>query len=218
MAERAGRNALTAGSWWRCRVRGRDGRIVKVVTVGSHAYPDGTVVTLDEPMAVAQIGDNAAIAAVFGDDGRVSHFEHQSHLVPDAPPLWWVEVPETTERPPATNLMAFTGHGRAEGSLVHHADFPDLGVPNEAQVGAVRWIPTTGRVDQLYVQPQWRRRGISSALVGAAGILATARDWPRLWGDGQRTALGEAMKQGVSWSGGMAELTHLHPPMTPGEQ
>lgn len=208
-------NALTIGSWWRCRVRGADGRISKIVTVGSHKYPSGEVVTLDEPMATTQIGDDAAIAAVLDDAGEVSHFEPQSHLIPKAPPMWFVELPETTEQPPATNLMAFTGHGQPEGAFVHRSDAADLGVPNDAQVGAIRWHPSTGRVDQLYVQPQWRRCGISSALIATAGVVAGARDWPRLWGDGQRTELGEAMKQGVSWSTGMAELTHLHPPMTP---
>lgn len=208
-------NALTIGSWWRCRVRADDGRITKLVTVGSRKYPNGDTVTLDEPIAEAQIGGDTAIAAVFGEDGQVSHFEPQSHLIPKAPPLWFVEVPETTEQPPATNLMAFTGHGQAEGALVHHTDFADLDVPNDAQVGAIRWEPSTGRVDQLYVQPHWRRCGISSALVAVGGVLGAAREWPPMWGDGQRTELGEAMKQGVSWNAGMAELTHLHPPMTP---
>jgi GNAT superfamily N-acetyltransferase len=211
-------NPLTIGSWWRCSVRGPDGWIIRVVTVGSHAYPDGTHVVLDEQMAARQIGDKWAVAAVLDRDGKVVAIESQRRrLVPNAPPMWFVETTESSASPPAVNVMAFTGAGQAEGALFDEFTFPQTGATNSDQVGAIRWLPSTGRVDQMYVQPQWRRRGISSALVGVAGILVAARDWPRLWGDGQRTELGEAMRQGTSWGRGMADLTHIAPPMTPGE-
>lgn len=217
MPDRGAPNALTIGSWWRCSVRGPDGWITRVVTVGSHAYPDGTHVVLDEPMAARQIGDNAAIGAVLDRDGKVIALESHGELVPKAPPMWFAETTESSAQPPAVNLIAFTGAGQAEGALFDEFDFAQLGASSADQLGAIRWLPSTGRVDQIYVQPQWRRCGISSALVGVAGILSAARGWARLWGDGQRTALGESMRQGTSWGRGMAELTHLAPPMTPGE-
>jgi GNAT superfamily N-acetyltransferase len=81
----------------------------------------------------------------------------------------------------------------------------------------VRWYPATGEVDQIYVQPAWRRRSIATGLIVAAGALSAARDWPRPWGDGQRTQLGEELRNAADWKHRAAELTHIAPPMTPVE-
>ena len=52
-------------------------------------------------------------------------------------------------------------------------------------------------------------------LLAAAGTVATASGSVPLWGDGQRTALGERMKKASAWSHRFAELEHLVAPMTP---
>jgi GNAT superfamily N-acetyltransferase len=82
----------------------------------------------------------------------------------------------------------------------------------------VRWYQGTGEVDQVYVAPTQRRQGIGSAIIMAAGTLAVARDWPRLWGDGQRTALGDRWRSTSDWAHRTAPLNHLAPPMTPLDQ
>ncbi|MEO9108670.1 MAG: hypothetical protein ABI368_00460, partial [Jatrophihabitantaceae bacterium] len=67
----------------------------------------------------------------------------------------------------------------------------------------------------IYVQPQWRRRSVAGALSAAAATLSTARGWPRLWGGGQRTELGEQWRATNLWRNRAADLTHVAPPMTP---
>lgn len=115
------------------------------------------------------------------------------------------------------HLVAFSEHGVAEGTLVEATDLADIAVKGEDQLGAVRWYPASGEVDQVYVTPSWRRRTVAGALLTAAGTLSVARGWARLWGDGQRTELGEQLVAGAIWSHRAAPLTHTAPPMTPDE-
>ena len=103
------------------------------------------------------------------------------------------------------------------GTLLDEVAAAELSAISDDQLGAVRWYPGSGEVDQVYVQPAWRRRNIATVLIVAAKTLTAAREWPRLWGDGQRTAQGERLRNASSWRVRTAELTHLAPPMTPGE-
>jgi GNAT superfamily N-acetyltransferase len=136
-----------------------------------------------------------------------------------APTLWWVEHPESSADPPAMTLMGFTAPVIDPGAVIDQARFRELGTRSSAQVGAVRWWPSTGQIHQIYVGPDHRRQGIGTALLFAAASYSRARQWPLLWGSGQRTDLGEAfVTQGHDIITGRVERrTHRLPPMTPGE-
>jgi hypothetical protein len=54
--------------------------------------------------------------------------------------------------------------------------------------------------------------------MAACGTLNVVRGLPRVWGDGQRTALGDRFVKASPWSDRGADLTHLAPPMTPIEK
>jgi GNAT superfamily N-acetyltransferase len=140
-------------------------------------------------------------------------------VMPGRAPLWFVEFREASAEPPAVNLMAFEGFGQQPGALLDGAAVSNVAVGSADQLGAVRWWPASGEVDQLYVAPSMRRRGVGTALVLTAGALSIARGWPRCWSDGQRTELGEAFVQLPELRGRVQPLTHLIRPMTPpGEQ
>jgi GNAT superfamily N-acetyltransferase len=161
------------------------------------------------------VGDDADCWVTFGWADQVAGLRVTERVAPDAPPLWFLEVRESAAQPPAVNLLAFSAPVVPPGALLDLAAFSNVEVDGSAQLGAVRWYPATGEVDQIYVDPAMRRRSIASALISAAATLAIAREWPRLWSDGQRTELGEQFRNGSAWAFRAAELTHVAPPMTP---
>lgn len=204
-------------SWWQCVIRGSGGDPDRFVTVQSGRYPDGARVELAPDVARDQIGDDAVCVVTFGYAGRVVGLEVSTWFAPKAPPLWFGEVRESRAAPPAVSLVAFTGAGQPAHTLVDEADLRNLRVASSDQLGALRWYPATGEIDQIYVQPAWRRRNIASAMLAAAASLSVSRDWPRFWSDGQRTGIGEDLRNSRPWSRRAADLTHLSPPMTPGD-
>jgi GNAT superfamily N-acetyltransferase len=205
---------LTAG-WWHCLALGAAGERLWFSVVWSDRHPDGDRVELPLALAQAEVAGDAVCTATYADAGAVTSLHVGGRGAPGAPALWFAEVRELSAQPPAVNLMAFASVAVPTGSLVDESRLRELPVSSEDQVGAIRWYPATGEVDQMYVQPDWRRRRISAALVGAAAALSYARDWPRLWGDGQRTALGEQVRNASPWRTRTADLTHVAPPMTP---
>lgn len=184
----------------------------------SDRFPDGTFVDVegDGPLTPVTAGWCCAVAL---EDGRATHLLVAPGVARAADRLWFVEVPESWADPPAVHLMAFTGHVQPRGRLLDTAALAGLGGTDGApeQLGAVRWFPATGEVHQIYVQPAHRRQGVASALLHAAGVLSVARGWGRLWGDGQRTEMGEQFRNASYWRGRGADLTHLSPPMTPAD-
>ncbi|HKC27507.1 MAG TPA: hypothetical protein VKB75_05805 [Jatrophihabitans sp.] len=210
-------SARQGPGWWQCLAVTREGRPVWVAGVLSARYPPGAHVELLVETAELEVGQDAICAAHFDDDGRVTALRPGPRGAPKAPPLWFVEVRESAASPPAVSLVAFTGHGVAAGSLLDETDIGGTSASAADQVGAVRWYPASGEVDQIYVQPQWRRRTVAGALVVVAAVLSYARGWPLLWADGQRTEMGEKFRNASTWRHRTMDLKHTSPPMTPGD-
>ena len=203
------------GGHWACRTVDADGTWLAYTGVRSTRYPDKTRVDLTEPDATEQIGEDATCYILFDAERDITQVRVSALAAPKAPPLWFAEIRESAAHPPAVHLMAFTGHGVREGALLDESRAAEVGVATSDQLGAMRWYPATGEVDQIYVKPEWRRHSIALALVTAVSTIASARDWPRLWGDGQRTDLGEQWRSAQTWRDRAAPLTHVSPPMTP---
>jgi len=209
-------NEAAGGGWWQCRALADDGQPRWLAVVQSTRYPDGMRVELPLSAATSAVADDAICVARYDGSRRVIALSPGTRSAPKTPALWFGELTETAAHPPAVNLVAFTGHDIDAGSLLDDSRLAGR-VTTDDQLGAVRWYPATGEVDQIYVQPAWRRKGMSLALIGAACALSYARDWPRLWSDGQRTMLGELVRNASAWRGRTADLTHTAPPMTPGD-
>lgn len=211
--------AATGGfSIWHVRALGPDGAVRWSAVVQSDRHPDGAELTLPETEAVSDIGTNAVGFARHDARGEVVRLEVTDDAAPKAPPLWFAEIKEPSAKPPATTLVAFTGHGVEPGTLLDRAALRDVGVTDADQLAAFRWYPSSGFGDQVYVSPSWRRRTIGTGILAAAGTLSFARGWPRLWGDGQRTADGDRMRDASRWAHMSEDLTHLMPPMTPSDE
>ena len=203
--------------FWRCRAIGPDGQPLWVAAVWSGEHSDGELIDLPEPEATETVGDDVYCLAGFDTEGEVTSVVATNLAAPKAPPLWFADLPEP-KAPPSHSLVAFSGHGVEAGSLVGRAALSDVPVTSADQIGAVRWYPATGELDQVYVQPSWRRRSIATALMTVAGMLNVTRGGPRLWTDGQRTAMGDRLRNASPLASWAADLTHLAPPMTPFEE
>lgn len=211
-------DAAAPGSWWRCRALRPDGMVAWYAIVASDAHPDETTVELDLDRAAEAVGADAECVAHLDETERVTRLEPGWRYSDDARRLWFVESPEPSARPPASNLVAFIGHDVEPGALLTPRGARELGVGASDQVGAMRWIPGTGQSHQVYVQPAWRRRGLATGIGVACATLQAARLGTRLWGDGHRTAMGERWRAGTDWAHLAADLTYLEAPMTPVEQ
>ena len=204
----------SATGWWRARVPSHAGAPARFVFVHSDEHPDGAEIAVDpgwrEP-------DGTLGTVVLGDLGAAVAVEVR-HAKPETPAMWFLELRELTGRPPAVSLVAFTGRGIEAGRVLDRTAGGNVGVTSEDQVAAIRWYPATGEVDQIYVAPEQRRRGIATHLLIATGMWSVANGWGRLWSDGQRTVLGEQLLHSRDdWRHRAADLTHIAPPMTPGE-
>lgn len=205
--------------WWHCLARREDGTIAWFAGVESSAYADRERVELPEDEALELIGDAPTSFADLDAEGLVERVRLRGDVRSSMPGLWFLEVPDQVEGvAPGMSLLAFEGHEVAPDSVRRGTVPGEPPVTSADQLAAVRWYPDSGKVDQIYVAPSARRRGVATALVSVAAVLSGARGEPRLWGDGQRTDLGEAWVGAHDWGSLAAPRTHVAPPMTPGDQ
>jgi GNAT superfamily N-acetyltransferase len=198
--------------WW-ARAHHTGGELggQTLFAVLSAEFPAGMTVDLPDVRRPARW----QAAVQLGADGQQVHAVEVNE--PDVPLLWYVELPEPTEAPAATSLVAFSDSRQREGRLLTAAEARDAGVTAAQQVAAVRWWPGTGLVHQLYVGAQHRGHGLARKLVQAAYALQACRGLPALHGDGRRTDLGEVWRRSLpdAIADRMAPLSQVMPPMTP---
>lgn len=206
--------AATSRGWWKCRALDTSGQVLWLAHVRGGLHADDVYLDLPEAEATAAVADDAVCVAHYSGD-EVSRLEVTPTGAPKATQLWFAEIDDRAATPRAVVLMAFTGHSVPPGSLLDDEELRLIDVVSSDQLAALRWYHGTGEVDQVYVSPTRRREGIGSALIMAGGTLAVARGWSRLWGDGQRTALGDRWRSTSDWAHRTSPLSHLSPPMTP---
>lgn len=182
-----------------------------LVWVLSAEFPANTTVTLPgnrRPaawrMAVRHAGATGPVASI-------------EVALPDAPVLWYVDVPEPAADPAAATLVAFSDSRHPDGTVLTADQASAEGISGNQQVAAIRWWPATGLVHQLYVAPAHRRNGVAGKLAHAAFGLQAVRRRPPLHGDGRRTDDGEAFTRALPSYGAwrVAPRSEHLPSMTP---
>lgn len=204
-----------SGGRWYCRAIGTSGESLWFAMVSSDEYPEATYVDLPENDAQRAAEGATPCYARYDSTGRIIALEVTDFATLKHPALWFVEVGEPTDTPPATNLVAFTGHGMTTSRLVDPSELAEMTITSDDQVGAIRWYPSTGEVTQVYVQPEHRRLGAADTMIAAGVTLNAAAGNPLFWGDGQRTAIGERWLTTSPWRDRIDEITYLAAPMTP---
>ena len=136
--------------------------------------------------------------------------------VPDAPPLWFVELHERDASPRAVTIVGFATEHLPPGTVVPDTVFFHLPVRSEEQVAALRWWPDEAVVDQVFVGDAWRRRHAATAVIYAASAFHQFNGWPgRLHSDGRRTTMGDQLVAGLRHPDRIAALSERMDPMDP---
>jgi hypothetical protein len=191
-----------------------------LVDVSSHLndlHADGQAVDeADEPSDVDKVW-HATESAV-----GIMNVSIEPRAIPGAPAVWFVFVPEPKAEPAAANLVAYRIDAlppeltMPAGTVVSANRFPVLGVPNDAQLAAIRWYPRDGLIHQVFVRQDARRMSLGTVMIYAASAFHQANSWPgRLHGDGRRTDLGDKFVAGLRHPQRYAPLTEVQPPMDP---
>jgi len=199
--------------WYARRTIGPDGEF-ELYGIHNDEYPDSTVV---EVPAALSASDARPIVdrAIYRADGHPLAVKVTEYASKNQPDLWYVSHPEPDADPVAHTLIAFSTADFADGVVVQPAALDGLGIDRAGQVGAVRWWTASGQVHQIYVAPRWRRRGVASKMVLVASAFGLGWGWPRLWGSGELTDLGEAWIGDALWRARVPPRTKRLPPMTP---
>ena len=175
-------------------------------------YPDGQVVDASPPDLA---GAQRIWSAATDDEGRPT-LSVAREVSAAAADLWFVLIPDRPRQPTSIDLVAFDTEHAPPGRVLDNLAFTVLPVRSADQVGAVRWAPPTGIVDQLYVDPGRRRQSLATAIVYAASAYHQANGWPgALRTDGRRTELGQRFVVGLRHPSRIDPWTDQAHPMDP---
>ena len=126
--------------------------------------------------------------------------------VEQVPPLWYIF--QITPRPfpngpflPCAFVHAMYGDEFEKGTVVESTWFTDRGIkPVSKRVGFVQWFLNDSKLQQIFVDPEWRRKRITLALFGIADLVIVAGELgPFLHGGDVTTTDGEQLRK--AWSG-----------------
>lgn len=135
------------------------------------------------------------------------------------PSLWFVEVRERSSATSAVNLVAFATSDFPAGTVISNERFFSLPMSSDQQVGAVRWWIDDGVIDQVFVAPAWRRRGLGSLILFCADSYHQFNGWPGvIHSDGRRTAMGDALVGAMQFPARIAALMERMAPMDPASE
>ncbi|MGY1698596.1 hypothetical protein [Geodermatophilus sp. SYSU D00766] len=205
----------TTALWWARLLRRGPGPVeYSLVAVNSDRFPDGTPVDMT---AVDARGRRPAGWQVDvrhrAADGRVVRIDVAEEISDRCPPMWFAEVHHASSPVPCTSLLAFRGTAFRPGALVGLHEVAAAGVAPTDRIAEVRWWTRSGLVDDVTVEPVYRRRGVAQTLLTAAEGLRFLRGWAPLRSDGRLTDAGaDWLEQAPpAWRPRLAERSEVLP-------
>lgn len=182
-------------------------RRVRCVLTDEH--PDGSL--LDDPIDT----DGAFVLwRVDVDDQGRGVIALNPAALGAAPPMWFVMLPEPDLERPAVVLVGFATDHLPVGTVITDPMFFSMPVKNEEQSGAIRWWYEEGVIDEVFVAPDWRRRGVATALIYAVGAWQALHGHPvNIRSDGRRTELGTHLDAASRFPSRFMPITEISRPM-----
>jgi GNAT superfamily N-acetyltransferase len=175
-------------------------------------HPDGKTVAADIATPLPDAEQMLWSADVDGSDrSRIVVTETGA---PAAPLAWFVALEHRELERPRLTLVAFATDHLPDGTVVSDATFFSMPVTNASQAAAIRWWADTAVVDEIFVQPEFRRTHLGSKLIYTASGYHQHNGLPdRLHSDGRRTDLGQQFVVGLRHPQRMARWTEKAAPM-----
>lgn len=159
------------------------------------------IVSEDKPTRAQSVWHSS----VDNDGNLVVHFDDDEEMA-NVPPLWFVVKEADRPHPhgpdiPMIFVYGLYGDDFPPGTVVMERDLIKKEFTGRSQrVGFVQWFRADSKLQQIYVEPQWRRRRITLALFGVADLVIVSANYgPFLHGGEITTEDGEKLRQ--AWSG-----------------
>ena len=166
----------------------------KVESYATPEYPHPTLVvrnnkpTFAEPFSWSSVDANNRL--VIGLD--------HSHLT-QTPALWHVLLREYRRLIPTQTLVSFASDEFPDGTVLEMNEFERRGLSFDGRVAAIRWGFGDPKIEQLYVDQNFRRMRIATKIINCADLVNVAGGWGGfIYGGDQVTELGEEIAS--SWS------------------
>jgi hypothetical protein len=180
----------------------------------SDDFPDGTELDPATPVGA----DWVKGWTVSGSDSGLVRITYENFGPSELLNLWMVFVDEAKAQPPAASLVLFAGDEHPIGTVVSRYSFATMGVPNENQIGAIRWYKDSGLIHQIFIDPRYRQLQLATYLMYCASAFHHSNGWPgMIHGDGRRTKLGEALATATAYPERYLPLQEEMPPMDPAD-
>lgn len=172
----------------------------------SQEWLQASAYTCDEqhpPLTVLRETDHVGKELVYFNSWDGHHMT--VHLVREefevCPPMFYVLAVRPDGAPPNMVMSAFTSGEFAPGTVVSVEDAKASGVDSTRQVAAIQWGYGDPKLHQIFVHPDWRRRRIALAMIGAADVVNMAGNFSGdrvLYGGDVTTDGGETLR--AAWS------------------
>lgn len=177
----------------------------------SNSFPDASV--FDNPVDTS--GMFVLWRVDVDSEGR-GVIELNPAALGDAPPIWFVMIPEENAERPAMSMAGFPTDHIPVGTVLTDPMFFSLPVKTTEQVGAVRWWHHECVVDQVFVDPKWRRRGVATQLLYAIDAWQVLHGFPgHPRSDHRRTEMGQHLDAAARFPERFKTITQVSPPMDP---
>ena len=165
--------------------------VVATYATDEHPHPfvvEGKVCpTKSDPHSFVMADENEHLVVRLTDE--------QFDGVPD---LWYIleENPHPTDM---VSIHAMAGGAFPKGTVLTVKDVGGIKLAASDRVGFVRWFRSDSRLQQVMVNEIWRRKRISTVLIGVADVVIMSGNYgPHLNGGDITTADGEELRK--AWS------------------
>lgn len=176
---------------WTYRVAALPGGRWHTLSFVGNEYPDGT--SVDPDALTVELPLDRLVGTADLDEQHRTRVILPRTLLPDAPDMWFVEIPGDELDRRSQTLVAFATPHLPDGTVIGNAAFFSMPIKSSEQAGAIKWWTDDGLIEQLFVAPDFRGGAAVARKLGyTASGFHRHHGWPGMIRvGGRRTDMGE---------------------------